>query len=204
MDMSLRIRLSIMMLIQFFVWGTWNVTAPSYLQTIGFNEKHIGLMYAVGPIAGMISPFFIGMIADRFFPAQRVLAVLHLVGAGLMLMATVLMKQGFSPLIIVGMIFIYMLTYFPTLAVTNTLALRNMSNPEKEFPGIRVMGTIGWIVATNSLSLLKIDTSIDMFYLSAGAAVVLGIYSFFLLPHTPPTATGFRSRHTGARRVIYS
>ena len=190
MDMSLRIRLSIMMLIQFFVWGTWNVTAPSYLQTIGFNEKHIGLMYAVGPIAGMISPFFIGMIADRFFPAQRVLAVLHLVGAGLMLMATVLMKQGFSPLIIVGMIFIYMLTYFPTLAVTNTLALRNMSNPEKEFPGIRVMGTIGWIVATNSLSLLKIDTSIDMFYLSAGAAVVLGIYSFFLLPHTPPTATG--------------
>ena len=94
MDLSLRIRLSIMMLIQFFVWGTWNVTAPNYLTTIGFTANDIGWLYAVGPIAGMISPFFVGMIADRFFPAQRVLGVLHLVGAGLMFLATVLMKQG--------------------------------------------------------------------------------------------------------------
>ncbi len=190
MDLSLRIRLSIMMLIQFFVWGTWNVTAPNYLTTIGFSATDIGWLYAVGPIAGMISPFFVGMIADRFFPAQRVLGVLHLVGAGLMFLATVLMKQGASPMVIVGMIFIYMLTFFPTLAVTNTLALRNVKNVEKEFPGIRVMGTIGWIVAGMSLTFLEFETSINMFYLSCGSAALLGLYSFLVLPNTPPTATG--------------
>ena len=190
MDLSLRIRLSVMMLIQFFVWGTWNVTAPNYLTTIGFNANDIGWLYAVGPIAGMISPFFVGMIADRFFPAQRVLGVLHLVGAGLMFLTTVLMKQGAAPMVIVGMIFVYMLTFFPTLAVTNTLALRNVTNAEKEFPGIRVMGTIGWIVAGLSLTFLKFETSINMFYLSCGSAALLGVYSFLLLPNTPPTATG--------------
>lgn len=190
MDMSLRIRLSVMMLIQFFIWGTWNVTAPNYLTTIGFNANDIGWLYAVGPIAGMISPFFVGMIADRFFPAQRVLGFLHLVGALLMFLATMLMKQGAAPMVIVGMIFIYMLTFFPTLAVTNTLALRNVTNAEKEFPGIRVMGTIGWIVAGLSLTFLKFETSINMFYLACGSAGLLGLYSFALLPNTPPTATG--------------
>lgn len=190
MDLSLRIRLSIMMLIQFFVWGTWNVTAPNYLTKIGFTGNDIGWLYAVGPIAGMISPFFVGMVADRFFPAQRVLGALHLAGAGLMFLATLSMAAGAKPMVIVGLIFVYMLTYFPTLALTNTLALRNVTNAEKEFPGIRVMGTIGWIVAGLSLTWLGFETNINMFYLSMGAAAVLGVYSFLFLPNTPPTATG--------------
>jgi nucleoside transporter len=198
MDLSLRIRLSIMMLIQFFIWGTWNVTAPNYLTKIGFDGNDIGWLYAVGPIAGMLSPFFVGMIADRFFPAQRVLGTLHLAGAGLMFLATIAMSAENKPYIIIGLIFVYMLTYFPTLALTNTLALRNITNPETEFPGIRVMGTIGWIAAGLSLSWLDFETNINMFYLTTGAAAALGVYSFLFLPHTPPTATG----EVSARQIL--
>jgi nucleoside transporter len=187
---SSRALLSLMMLIQFFIWGTWNVTAPNYLTTVGFTPEHIGWIYFVGPIAGMISPFFVGTIADRFFPAQRVLGALHLGGAALMLLATVMMKQGAPPMIIVGMIFLHMLCFYPTLALTNTIAMRNMSDTELEFPRIRVQGTIGWIVAGLSLTYLQYETKIDMFYLAAGSAALLGVVSFLLLPNTPPVATG--------------
>ena len=96
MKTGLRIQLSLMMFIQFFIWGSWYVTAPNYLGTIGFQAADFGWTYSVGPIAGMLSPFFVGMIADRFFAAQRVLGVMHLMGAGLMFVATLMMK-GASP-----------------------------------------------------------------------------------------------------------
>src|SRR5436190_21628515 len=135
MNKSNRIKLSVMMFLQFFIWGSWYVTAPNYLGTIGFDAGAFAWTYSVGPLAGMITPFFVGMIADRFFPAQRVLGVMHLLGAALMLLATTLMKATSpSPPAINLAFFGYMLTYFPTLALTNTLAMRNMSNPEKEFP----------------------------------------------------------------------
>lgn len=185
-----RALLSLMMLIQFFIWGTWNVTAPNYLTTVGFKPEHIGWIYFVGPIAGIISPFFVGTIADRFFPAQRVLGTLHLGGAALMVVAILMMKQGAAPMVIIGMIFLHMLCFYPTLALTNTIAMRNMSDTELEFPRIRVQGTIGWIVAGLTLTFLNYDTKIDMFYLSAGSAALLGVVSFLLLPHTPPVATG--------------
>src|SRR3954468_23022171 len=94
MNSSNRFKLSAMMFLEFFIWGAWYVTAPNYLGTIGFQAKDFGWTYSVGPIAGMITPFFIGMVADRFFPAQRVLAVMHLLGAGLMVAATALMKSA--------------------------------------------------------------------------------------------------------------
>lgn len=189
MRLTTRLQLSAMMFAQFFVWGAWYVTAPNYLGTIGFKAEDFAWTFAVGPIAGIISPFFVGMIADRFFPAQRVLGVMHLLGAGLMLLASTLMLQGASPALINLVFFGYQLTYFPTLALANTLAMRNMTDPEKEFPGIRVLGTIGWIIAGLLLSWLGWSTKVNMFYLTAGAALVLGLYSF-ALPHTPPTATG--------------
>lgn len=183
-------QLSVMMFIQFFIWGSWYVTAPNYLGTIGFKAEDFGWTYSVGPIAGMLSPFFVGMIADRFFPAQRVLGVMHLLGAGLMFYATMQMRSGSpSPSVINLAFFGHMLTYYPTLALTNTLALKNMTHPEKEFPLIRVFGTIGWIAAGLSLTWLGLDRSISMFYLTVGAGVALGLFSF-LLPHTPPTSTG--------------
>lgn len=179
-----------MMFLQFFVWGAWYVTAPNYLSTIGFKAGDFGWTYSVGPIAGMISPFIIGMIADRFFAAQRVLATMHLFGAVLMLAAAKLMHTASpSPNFINLVFFGYMLTYYPTLALTNTLALRNMTNVQKEFPGIRVLGTIGWIVAGLALTQIGWDKTINMFYLTSGAALALGLFSL-TLPHTPPLETG--------------
>jgi nucleoside transporter len=184
------IQLSAMMFLQFFIWGAWYVTGPNYLSTIGFTADDFGWMYAVGPIAGMISPFFVGMIADRFFSAQKLLGVLHLGGGAVMFAATVLMKSATpSPDLINICFFAYMLTYFPTLALTNTLAMKNMQDPERQFPYIRVAGTIGWIAAGLGVSFLGFDTTVEMFYLAAGSALVLGVISFSL-PDTPPTQTG--------------
>jgi nucleoside transporter len=197
MNLTLRLQLSLMMFVQFFIWGAWYVAAPNYLKEIGFTGNDISWVYTVGPIAGIISPFFVGMIADRFFAAQRVLGAMHLLGAAIMILATTLMSQSAPPSAIIITIFGYQLTYFPTLALTNTLAMRNIADPEKEFPGLRVLGTIGWIVAGLLLSYLGWGTKINMFYLTAGAAVVLGLFSF-ALPHTPPTQTG----PVSARQVL--
>ncbi|MEY2466623.1 MAG: hypothetical protein QOD03_1144 [Verrucomicrobiota bacterium] len=198
MNKSNRIKLSVMMFLQFFIWGAWYVTAPNYLGTIGFKAEDFGWTYSVGPIAGMITPFFVGMVADRFFPAQRVLGVMHLLGAALMVWATTLMKASSpSPSAINFAFFGYMLTYFPTLALTNTIAMRNMANAEKDFPLIRVFGTIGWIVAGLMLTAATWDTKINMFYLTAGASLTLGLISF-ALPHTPPTQEG----KVSARQIL--
>jgi len=196
MSLSLRLQLSVMMFLQFFIWGAWYVTGPNYLGTVGFEAVDFGWMYSVGPISAMISPFFVGMVADRFFPAQRVLGVLHLLGAGLMYLATTLMGKA-SPDMINLLFFLYMLTYFPTLALVNTISMRNMSDPQNEFPAIRVLGTIGWIAANLVLSYLGWSTRINMFYLVTGSSVLLGVMSF-ALPHTPPTASG----PVSARQVL--
>ena len=190
MKFTVRLQLSLMMLLQFFIWGSWYVTGPNYLSTIGFKAEDFGTMYSVGPIAGIIAPFFVGMVADRFFPAQIVLGVMHLLGAGLMFAATTMMRSAHPvPFTINLLFFAHMLTYFPTLALTNTIAMKCMTNPEKEFPGIRVLGTIGWIAANLAVSWLGYDTKINMFHLTVGSGVALGVLSF-ALPHTPPTASG--------------
>ena len=182
------VKLCIMMFLQFFIWGSWYVTAPNYLSTIGFAANDFGWTYAVGPIAGMISPFFVGMIADRFLPAQIVMGVMHLIGGAIMFLATRLMLVD-SPVpgTINWLFFGHMLTYYPTLALSNTLAMKNLSNSEKQFPLIRVFGTLGWIVAGFALTLLKIETTVNMFYMCSGAAILLGLFSF-ILPHTPPAS----------------
>jgi len=189
MNSSIRIKLSIMMFLQFFIWGAWYVTAPNYLSTIGFEAGDFSWTYSVGPIAGMITPFFVGMVADRFFSAQKVLGVLHLFGGGLMWLAMSQMGGGAAPSVINWVFFGYMLTYFPTLALTNTIAMKSMVNPEKEFPGIRVLGTIGWIAAGLALTWLGYDKSINMFVITAISALALGVFSF-LLPDTPPNREG--------------
>lgn len=190
MNLQLRVRLSIMMFVQFFVWGSWYVTAPNYLGTIGFDAGDFSWTYSIGPIASMISPFFVGMIADRFFPAQRVLAVLHILGGLMVLYATRLMQADTpSPDLINLVLFGHTLAYFPTLALTNTLAMKNITNSEKQFPAIRVWGTIGWIAAGLALTYLGMEKNISMFYLTAGSAIVLGLYSL-TLPNTPPVSEG--------------
>src|SRR5262245_41084827 len=133
MNLTLRLQLSLMMFVQFFIWGAWNVAAPNYLKEIGFTGDDISWIYTVGYIAGIISPFFIGMIADRFFAAQRVLGVMHLLGAAIMILATTLMSQSAPPAAIIITIFGYQLTYFPTLALTKNFALRNITDTAMQF-----------------------------------------------------------------------
>ncbi len=183
-------RLSVMMFLQFFIWGSWYVTAPLYLGKLGFGGEEFFWTYSVGPIAGIISPFFLGMVADRFFASERVLGAMHLLGAAAMYGAlTVMGGEEPSPSMINTLFFAHMLCYYPTLALTNTLALHNMTDAEKQFPLIRVFGTIGWIVAGFMLDQLGWSSSRDMFYLTIGASVLLGLYSF-TLPHTPPPSAG--------------
>ena len=176
-----------MMFLQFFVWGAWYVTAPNFLGTIGFDGADIANTYSVGPIAGILTPLFVGLVADRFFSAQKVLGVLHLLGACIMFGATIVMRnESPSPSVLNwGFFFGYMLTYYPTLALTNAVAMKNMTDPEREFPGIRVLGTIGWIAANWVVTYAALETNVGMFHLAAGAALLLGLFSFFL-PSTPP------------------
>ncbi|MDG2382026.1 MAG: MFS transporter [Pirellulaceae bacterium] len=187
MNSLVRVQLSIMMFLQFFVWGAWYVTAPNYLSTIGFDAGNVGDTFTVGPIAGLITPLLVGLIADRFLSAQKVLGILHLLGGVIMFGAiTVMQQESPSPgLLNWGFFLGYMLTYYPTLALTNTIAMKNMSDPEKDFPGIRVLGTIGWIAAGLVLTFANLETNVGMFYLAAGTAIVLGLFSF-TLPDTPP------------------
>ncbi len=189
---SVSTRLSVMMFIQFYIWGAWYVTAPKVLGPLGFDGGDFGWTYSVGPIAGMISPFFVGMIADRFFSTERVLAVMHLLGAAAMFGAIDQMRAAEpSPTTINLLFFLHMLCYFPTLSLTNTLAMHTMTDSAKQFPLIRVFGTIGWIVANLTLSWFGWTASIDMFYLAAGAGAILAVFSLFL-PHVPPPAAGQR------------
>lgn len=185
---NIRILLSTMMFLQFFIWGAWYVTAPNYLGRIGFTGTDFGWTYSVGPIAGMISPFFVGMIADRFFAAQKVMGFLHILGAAIMYFATTKMVLGTTPSSINLVLAGYMLTYYPTLALSNTIALKNIDDANKDFPYIRVFGTIGWIVAGLLLTLMNWETTISMFYLTAAVSLLLGLVSF-ILPNTPPISS---------------
>jgi nucleoside transporter len=183
-------QLAAMMFLQFFVWGAWYVTAYLFLGKIGFGGEEIGWTYSVGPIAGIVSPFFVGMVADRFFSTEKILGVLHLLGAAVMCLATFAMTtDNPSPMLINCILFGYMLCYFPTLSLTNSLAMHNLDNSEKQFPLIRVFGTIGWIIPGIIISKMNWDDNIQPFQLSAGCSAVLGLYCFSL-PHTPPPLAG--------------
>jgi nucleoside transporter len=186
MPLSIRIRLSIMMFLQYFVWGAWYVTMGTYLnETVKFDGQQIGLAYGSTALAAMISPFFVGMIADRFFATEKLLAVLHLLGGLLLFYVSSLTAFGTFYTVLIA----YTLCYMPTLALTNSLSFHQMTDPGKEFPGVRVLGTIGWIAASFALDWLDYDKSASMFVLAAISSLALGIFCFSL-PHTPPSKLG--------------
>lgn len=181
-------RLSAMMFLQFFVWGAWYVSTGAFMDARGLGSL-IPWAYTVGPIAAVVSPFFLGFIADRFFATERVLAVMHLLGAGAIIAAPSFARDETGPLF-VGLLALHMLCYMPTLGLTNAVAFHTIRDPERQFPLVRVFGTIGWIAANWTVSwLLHADTSPGQFYAAGAAGAALGLYSL-TLPHTPPPARG--------------
>lgn len=182
MKNSVRLRLSLLMLLQYFVWGAWYVTMGTYLLTsLKVDAVKVGAAYANLSIAAIFSPFFIGLIADRFFSAQKVLGVLHILGAFILYyISSVEQFPGFWWLIL-----LYTLLYMPTISLANSVSFSQMKDPEKEFPQIRVLGTVGWIAAGLLIGFMDIESSFKTFLIAAVCSAILGVLSFFM-PDTPP------------------
>jgi nucleoside transporter len=196
---AVRLKLSTMMFLQFFIWGAWYTTIAVYMTQQGMQTL-THWPYTVNPIAAIAAPFFLGFIADRYFATEKILGVLHLLGAGFMLMVP---QATGAPALFILLLLAYNLCYMPTLGLANTLAFHNIQNQEQQFPLIRVFGTIGWIVAGLFISfvlggfvaVVPEQTALPL-YTAAAASALLGLFSF-TLPHTPPPAAGQKASLRG-------
>ena len=198
------LRLSIMMFLQFFIWGGWFVTLGTYLSnTLQANGGQIGMAFSTQSWGAIIAPFIVGLIADRFFNAERILGFLHLVGAALMyFMYQASDFASFYPYVLA-----YMIAYMPTLALVNSVSFGQMDDPSKQFGKVRVWGTVGWIVAGLMISyVFSWDSAQSIadgmlkntFLLCSIASLALGIFSF-TLPNTPPQSS---DKSVGLRDVL--
>jgi nucleoside transporter len=182
MNLTMRGRLGLMMFLEYFIWGGWYVTFTTWLsQTLHFSGTQAGVAAGATAIGAMVSPFFVGLVADRFFATQKLLAGLHVLGGVVLYLAS--RQTEFTSLY--SLVLLYCLFYMPTMALTNSLAFRQMRDPQMEFGPIRVLGTIGWIVAGFLIGKLKIESSSSPMQIAAAASLLMAIYSL-TLPDTPP------------------
>ncbi|HVK97023.1 MAG TPA: nucleoside permease [Flavisolibacter sp.] len=188
MKLTTRLQLSTMMFLNFFIWGVWFVTMNVYLKSINATDVQVGVAYGTQALGAIIAPFIIGLIADRFFDAQKILGVLHIAGAALLYYLTTVDNFGsFYPVLLV-----YMILYMPTLALVNAVSFKQMQTPEKEFSFVRLWGTVGWIIAgwvITTLGWEQNETLVNTFRTAAIVSLALGLYSF-TLPKTPPPKAG--------------
>lgn len=185
-----RVQLGVMMFLQYAIWGAWAPVLSSYLLgDLGFNGVQVGFLYSLLPLANIIAPFIGGQVADRLFAAERLIGVLQLSGGALLLYAATL--QDYTML--AWVMLVYCLLYAPTLALTNSVAMANLQDSERDFGRIRVWGTIGWIVAGLLLSVWRTGGAPggDMLMLAGIFSLIMGVQSF-TLPHTPPRRDGVR------------
>ena len=191
LDPVLRLRLSTMMFLEFFVWGAWFVTLGTYLAAdLGASGSQIALAFLTQSLGAILAPFIVGLIADRFFAAQRILGVLHLFSAVMLFLAG--RQQEFGAFFVFALL--AMISFMPTLALANSISFRRLDSPERQFPAIRVFGTIGWIIAGLLIGWLGWEAGGALgntFVMAAIGSGLLGVYAF-TLPHTPPEPTGDR------------
>lgn len=203
MKTGLRVQLSVMMFLQFFIWGAWYTMIAVYMGKNGMEDL-THWPYTVNPIAAIVAPFFVGLIADRYFNTEKVLGTLHILGGIFMFLTPSAVN---SPVVFILLLLAYNICYMPTMSLANTICFHKMSNQEKEFPTIRVFGTVGWIIAGLTISYVLVnfvapgltaeETALPL-YMTAAASILLGLFSF-TLPTTPPAAAG---KAVSARSII--
>lgn len=183
---AIKFKLSVFMFLQYFIWGSWYVSMGTYMaNTLKFEGAQIGAAYGAFAIGAMISPFFVGLIADRYFASEKLLAVLGILGgAVLMCLPRLHVFSTFYPTLI-----LYCALYVPTLALGNSLSLHHLANAKTDFPRVKMLSAIGWIAGLVVLSLIKGEQSAVQFYLAGGISIFFGLFSL-ILPHTPPKKTG--------------
>ena len=189
MKFTTKIQLSVMMFFNFFIWGIWFVTMGTFLTKgdIGATGAQTGMAYGTQCLGAIVAPFIVGMIADKFFAAQKILGILHLIGGGLLYVIS--SSTNFDSFY--SLLLIYMILFMPTLALVNSISLNQIKDAEKEFSKIRVWGTIGWITSGLIIGWMAWEASpktLNITFLVASiVSVGFGIYSFFL-PNTPPAS----------------
>ncbi|AOS45422.1 Putative nucleoside transporter YegT [Lacunisphaera limnophila] len=194
MKSAINLKLSVMMFLQFFIWGAWYTSIAVYMTAEGMGSL-THWPFTVNPIAAIAAPFFLGLVADRFFATEKVLSFLHLAG-GVVLLVTPSLAG--NPVEFILALLVYNLCYMPTLGLSNSLAFHHIEDQEKQFPRIRVFGTLGWIVAGLGVSLVlsrvlgtTAERTAAPLYTAGIASILLGLFCLFL-PATPPSAKGRR------------
>ncbi len=186
MQTTIKLKLSFFMFLQYYIWGAWYVSMGTYLaNTLKFEGGQIGAAYGAFAIGAMISPFFVGLIADRYFASEKLLAVLGIAGGAVLCWLPRLQDfASFYPVLI-----LYCALYVPTLALGNSLSLHHLADPKTDFPRIKMLSALGWIAGGVTLSFLKGEQSAVQFYLAGGISILFGLFSL-TLPHTPPKKVG--------------